>query len=85
MHCLTTCNAQAVYEEDLIHRQPGVADSLAEFERKFPVTEEWVGEEAQREREGPGGDSFTRIVIGDLKPEVLQEIGSPSGRDQLCK
>lgn len=73
-----------MYEEDLIHRQPGVVNT-AEFEQSFPITEEWVGEETVREREGPGEDSFTRIVIGELKPEVLQDIGSPSGREQLCK
>jgi hypothetical protein len=76
---------QAVYEEDLIHRQPGVLATLDQFERKFPVTEQWVGEETSREEDGAGGDSFTRIVIGELKPEVLRDIGSPSGREQLCK
>lgn len=75
---------QAVYEEDLVHRQPGDARTTSGFERSFPVTQTWV---AQEKAEAPASDqtSFTRILIGELKPEVLPLIGSMAGRQQLCK
>lgn len=81
---------QAVYEEDLIHRQPGVANTLDTSLEKFPVTRSWVKQEVstQTDKEGEIGvlsEGFTRIVIGEIKSEILQELASAAGRDQLCR
>ena len=73
---------QAVYEEDLIHRQPGIASTLNKQEEGFPVSKKWIQEE---KGSGPTSNSFTRIVIGELKTEILKELGSTTGREQLCR
>lgn len=36
---------QAVYEEDLIHRQPGDVSTLSSMEQGFPPAACWVEEE----------------------------------------
>ena len=74
---------QAVYEEDLLHRMPGDVSTLGPLERSFPITEAWV--EAERPSAGGGAGSWTRIVIGELKPEVLKQIVDMEGRKQLCR
>lgn len=80
---------QAVYEEDLVHRQPGVTETLTASEAAFPVTRKWLADEV----DGVCGEtgaihsptSFTRIIIGDLKPGILKEVGCMHGREQLCR
>ena len=79
---------QAVYEEDLVHRMPGDASTLGQFEAGYPVAKAWIGEEQARQESAasdPAQDSFTRVVVGELKPEVLHHIGNASGREQLCR
>ena len=81
---------QAVYEEDLIHRQPGDGSTQSRLESSFPIVEEWITEERAAEglqsREDDSSDSsVTRIVVGELKSEVLEQIASPPGRLQLCR
>lgn len=78
----SSLHLQAVYEEDLIHRQAGAASTLNKQEESFPVTKKWIQEE---KGSGPVGNSFTRIVIGELKAEILKDLGSAAGREQLCR
>ena len=35
----------AVYEEDMVHREPGSLASRADWEKEFDSTQEWVEEE----------------------------------------
>ena len=130
---------QAVYEEDMVHRNPGDASTLTGMEQPFGVTKAWVQREASAPTEGewrwielpgvshgwtgpwcnhskavcespsgakaaniprevsvvieplllpvpvPGHDSFTRVLIGDLKPEVLALLLEDSAGDQICQ
>ena len=76
---------QAVYEEDLIHRKAGQGVPH-QFEKNFATAADWIQQESgldEAQTDKPG--SFTRIVIGDLKPEILQIISKTTGREQLCK
>ena len=84
----TMPHLQAVYEEDLVHRMPGDASTLGQFEAGYPAAKAWIGEEQARQESAascPAQDSFTRVVVGELKPEVLHHIGNASGREQLCR
>lgn len=86
--CSYMVRIQAVYEEDLIHRQPGVAGPLNASEEGFPATRKWIAEETICDLEDGSAasvSSFTRIVIGELKPEILRDLGCAQGREQLCR
>lgn len=75
---------QAVYEEDLLHRRPGLGEPLP-FEAGFPAAKDWIQQEAHAPDQEDIAKSFTRIVIGDLKPEILQNVEKIAGREQLCR
>ena len=32
-----------------------------------------------------GGGSFTRVVVGDIKPDILAQIARDEGGRQLCR
>ena len=67
--------AQDVYVEEMVHRNPGDASTLAPMEQPFSVTRAWVaGEAEQTGAAGAASSGFTRVVIGDLKPDVLRQI-----------
>ncbi|KAF8056436.1 SMCHD1 [Scenedesmus sp. PABB004] len=69
------CEGQAVYEEDMLHRTPGDACSMAPAERAFPQPQQMLAAEAASGGEGGGGAaSFTRVLIYDLKPDVLAQL-----------
>lgn len=87
---------QSVYEEDLVHRMPGDASTLSPIEAQFPVAHTWVHDEhqqspSQRHRVAdsqqalPECHSFTRVIIADLKPEVLQQIADATRYEQVCR
>ena len=74
---------QDVYQSDMLHRRPGDASTLSEDERRLPHAAVWLAGEEGREPEGPPppfrtlgphGGSFTRVVISDLKPEILARL-----------
>ena len=67
-----------------------MTSALDPGEKDFPVTRQWVREEATCSQQGNPDASdvmsgFTRIVIGDLKPEILRDLGNAAGREQLCR
>lgn len=88
---------QSVYEEDLVHRQPGDASTLSPTEAMFPAAHDWVANEvrpaqaadrvvdSQQPQPAPSDHSFTRVVIADLKPEVLQQIADADRYEQVCR
>ena len=80
-------SVQAVYEEDLVHRRPGDDTTLVRMEQPFPITRQWVQQEAAAPGGGgPGGDhSFTRVVIGELKADVLQQVADADKGAQVCR
>ena len=85
--------------EDLLHRNPGNAATLAPAEAAFaPLVKAWVAAEpgardgAGSAAEGPAepegetaGGSFTRVVVSSLKPEILRQIADEEGGQQLCR
>ncbi len=86
-----------MYEEDLVHRLPGDASTLSPTEVIFPAAHEWVANERQpspsqvadrvadSQQSTAAGHSFTRVVIADLKPEVLQQIADSDRYEQVCR
>ncbi len=90
---------QSVYEEDLVHRLPGDASTLSPTEAMFKAAHEWVAGELQQPtaqaadrvadsqqlQAAPADHSFTRVVIADLKPEVLQQIADSDKYEQVCR
>lgn len=77
---------QDVYAEDLMHRSPRDASTLAAIESGFePLAKAWVAAEAMAdtsEEEG-AGKSFTRVLIGQIKPNILCQIADQSAMKQL--
>ncbi len=85
--------------EDLLHRNPGNASTLAPAEAAFaPLVKAWVAAEpgargsadgaaeAPADAEGEAaGSSFTRVVVSSLKPEILRQIADEEGGQQLCR
>ena len=88
---------QSVYQEDLVHRLPGDPSTLSAAEAQFAAPQQWVADETQQpsiqpsdnvadsQQSGSAGLSFTRVVIADLKPEVLQQIADPAKYEQVCR
>ena len=89
---------QSVYEEDLVHRIPGDASTLNPVEAQFPVAKDWVASElqqfpsqeervadSQQSHPSSKGHSFTRVIVADLKPEVLQQITDTDRYEQVCR
>lgn len=94
---------QAVYEGNLIHREPGDATNLSSTEQLFPACADWVATElpqrphanatsSQAVAESPQlshaqtqGNSFTRVVVADLRPEVLQQISDSEQYETVCR
>ncbi|KAL0055143.1 hypothetical protein WJX82_007626 [Trebouxia sp. C0006] len=91
--------SKSVYEEDLVHRLPGDASTLSPTEGMFPAAHDWVAGELQQTpaqaadrvadsqqlQAAPSDHSFTRVVIADLKPEVLQQIADSDKYEQVCR
>ncbi len=50
---------QAVYEEDMVHRNPGDASTLAGIEQPFDVTKAWVQGEASAPTAGNWTPTWT--------------------------
>ena len=58
----------------MVHRNPGDTSTLAPMEVPFSTTRAWVAAEQGEDDSGAGSGSFTRVVIGDLKPDVLRQL-----------
>ena len=67
-------------------------------EAQFPVAHVWVANELQHSSSqgervadfqqpnpSPQGISFTRVIVADLKPEVLQQIAAVDKYEQVCR
>ncbi len=67
---LSLFSLQAVYEEDLIHRQPGDVSTMCSMERQFSPAAHWVEEEAAYPSETQDQD---REVRRDCQGTVLYE------------
>lgn len=67
----------------MLHRPPGAAAGQggpADVEEGFRPASGWLAEEAAPSEPGaPRGASFTRVVVGDLKPDVLGALADPEG------
>ena len=76
---------QDVYAEDLVHRSPGDASTLAAVESGFePLATSWVEIEAMADSaEDVAGKSFTRVLIGQVKPNILRQIADQWAMKQL--
>lgn len=84
--------AQEVYVEDMVHRNPGDTSTLTAMEQPFSVARAWVAAEGEPDGGALGGDgtagtgpSFTRVVIGDLKPDVLRQIMDGEQGGHVCQ
>ena len=71
---------EAVYEEDMVHRPPGHGAAAAapadDVEAGFAPAAAWLAEEAAAAPGGGDGGAggFTRVVVGDLKPDALAAL-----------
>eukprot|EP00873_Tetraselmis_striata_P024857 jgi/Tetstr1/445121/TSEL_032919.t1 len=67
-----------VYEEDLVHRNPGDASSLSELEQAVPSLRKMgaIG--------GEGPSSFTRVTVGMLKDSITEMIADSDHGARLC-
>lgn len=74
-------NQEAVYEGDMVHRNAGDASTLAAMELPFAVTRDWVRAEAA----AGDAESFTRVIVGDLKPDVLQQLAHDDQGLHICR
>ena len=79
-----------------MHRRPGDDSTLSQMEQAFHITQQWVqaevqapagGHEGQGTESDAGGDghSFTRVVISELKPDVLQQLADAEKGAQVCR
>ena len=88
-----------VYEGEILHRPPGDTSTLGLEEGRMPVLGRWVRDEVASSSsaalcpssDGEGvvwarkvGGSFTRVVISDLKPEIVERMGSEGLCPQLA-
>jgi hypothetical protein len=77
---------QEVYVEDMVHRNPADPSTLSPAEQPFSVARTWVAAEDEEAGAGGGtGPSFTRVVIGDLKPDVLRQIMDDEQGTHICQ
>ena len=84
---------QEVYVEDMVHRNPGDPSTLTAMEQPFSVARAWVAAEGEPDGGALGGalggdgtaGSFTRVVIGDLKPDVLRQIMDGEQGGHVCQ
>ncbi|KAL4443930.1 hypothetical protein ABPG75_011667 [Micractinium tetrahymenae] len=95
--CLAAADLEAryaareeVYVEDMVHRNPADPSTLAPMEQPFAAARSWVAGEGEAEDGGEGGaggagPSFTRVVIGDLKPDVLRQIMDDEAGSHICQ
>jgi hypothetical protein len=84
VHCLLLL-LQEVYAEDMVHRNPADASTLSTTEHPFSVAHAWVAAEGEDVDEGGAGPTFTRVVIGDLKPDVLRQIMDDEQGTYICQ
>ncbi|EFJ52379.1 hypothetical protein VOLCADRAFT_86759 [Volvox carteri f. nagariensis] len=71
-------DGENVYEEDLIHREPGDASTVSQEESQFAVSRSWLAEE-------PAATSFTRVTIGDLRADVLSLVRDSESGAMVCR
>lgn len=57
-----------------MERNPGDDSTLSGAEKRFGVAKAWVAEEAPPEGGSQAQRSFTRVTVGDLKPDILEQI-----------
>ena len=75
----------------MTHRAPGDVSTLSAHERRFAaVAERWVRDEAgggspDAAAAAAAAASFTRVIIGDLKREVLAQISDDDGGASVCR
>ncbi|KAK9820414.1 hypothetical protein WJX72_010046 [[Myrmecia] bisecta] len=72
-------NSQAVYEEDILHRCPGSASTITPIEQPFAMVQDWVAAESEAEV------GFTRVVVGQLKPDIMEQIADAEQAQQVCR
>lgn len=66
----------------MLHRNPGDPSTLAPMELPFGVAKEWVEQEKTVEEDDAG---FTRVVVGNLKPEVLGQLIDDEQGQHICQ
>ena len=76
--------------EEMVHRNPGDPSTLSAVEQTFSVARAWVAAELEGGSGADGaqgGGGFTRVVIGDLKPDVLRQImeDERGGQQYICQ
>ncbi len=78
-------NNEAVYEEDMVHRNPGDVSTLSKMEGPFNAAASgWIQDELIQNGDGQN-EPFTRVIIGDLKPDILQQLADDAGGAQICR
>lgn len=78
-------NHEAVYEEDMVHRNPGDVGTLSKMESPFnAAATNWIQGEVMQPVEGQN-EAFTRVIIGDLKADILQQLADDAGGAQICR
>jgi len=77
-------NHESVYEGDMVHRNPGDASTVASMEQPFTAAKKWVLDETQSGNSGTES-SFTRVIIGNLKMEILEQLSDDIQGTHLCR
>lgn len=72
-------NHQAVYEEDMVHRNPGDNTTLSEIEVPFSITRKWVDAELMDK-----ASSFTRVIVGNVKSDIIDLISDDNDGSHVC-
>ncbi|GLI61005.1 hypothetical protein VaNZ11_003267, partial [Volvox africanus] len=67
-----------VYEEDLVHREPGDDSTLTQEEAQFALPRVWLAEE-------PTSTSFTRVTIANLRADVLDIVRDSESGAVVCR
>ena len=68
-----------------MHRNAGDLSTLSAAEQPFSCTRDWVVAEGVAAEGGGTASSFTRIVISDLKPDVLQQMLDDERGVHICQ
>lgn len=71
--------------EEMIHRNPADPSTLSSAEQPFSCARTWVAAEGEDAEAGGTGPSFTRVVISDLKPDVLRQIMADEQGTHICQ